>query len=887
MVESDEVKDVAVGNQESLQILLRAIGLSQGEFAPFLVRCNYAQLREQILQQLRELSPLKLSELVLDESATKLHRRIQQGIQDEQPEALMVFGIESVAAIDQLVIATNQAREQFLKSFPFPLILWVNDIILQKFIRLAPDFDSWTTIIKFASPREQLVNLIENTAKPVFDKVFEAGTGRFLNSAALNLEIGSTCRAELELAYKDLQNQGVSLEPELEASLEFVLGRTAENSFEVSRQHYERSLELWQQVWPVLGKLQPDEQEVTSSSPSPLTPSQTERIGCTLFCLGLWWGTYAEQNRAKYPEAFGKARSYFQQCIEVFEQHQRPKGVAKFILALALVLQKLEQWDELKKVAQKARELHETYSEQLRLARAYGFLAEVALASSAWSDAYQQAKKALDIVTNFSSEDSANLEFVRSFHGGRYLFILAQAQQHLDQSLAEEAPKSLESARIQTKPQYDPELYLQILEKSRDVYFQQGQYLTAFRFKQERLAVAQQYGFQAFIGANRLRPKQQINNPALPPVNQTPIIAQTIAAVGRKPDVDKLVERFERDDLKLTVIHAPASFGKSSMLQAGLIPTLRDHMIGLRQVLTVVQQTYSQDSVREIGKLLAQALAEKDVILRSSLDQTEQIVKQLQQNQQHNLLTVLIFDQFEEFFTAYPQASDRQKFWNLLQNCLDIPFVKVVLSLRQDYLNHLLEWENSAKLDIINNDILNSDNLYQLSSFSPETAYSVISILTKQAQFYVEDELIEKLVEDLAISSKEVNPLELQLLGSQLQRDNITTREAYQQLDSNPKDQLFQRYLEEVIKDCGSANEEVTRLVLYLLTTEEGTRTIKTSADLEQDFKLRYSASEIENLNLVLEILVGSGLVFLMPDSSTKHYQLAHDCLIPLIRRAP
>ena len=40
---------------------------------------------------------------------------------------------------------TNQMRDEFRRSFSFPLVLWVNDEIVQKLIKLAPDFYNWAS----------------------------------------------------------------------------------------------------------------------------------------------------------------------------------------------------------------------------------------------------------------------------------------------------------------------------------------------------------------------------------------------------------------------------------------------------------------------------------------------------------------------------------------------------------------------------------------------------------------------------------------------------------------------------------------------------------------------------------------------------------------------
>ncbi|NJN21439.1 MAG: hypothetical protein HC812_09945 [Leptolyngbya sp. RL_3_1] len=54
---------------------------------------------------------------------------------------------------------------------------------------------------------------------------------------------------------------------------------------------------------------------------------------------------------------------------------------------------------------------------------------------------------------------------------------------------------------------------------------------------------------------------------------------------------------------------------------------------------------------------------------------------------------MLVFDQFEEFFFEENTLAERRQFYTFLQYCIDQPWVKVVLALREDYLHHLLEVE--------------------------------------------------------------------------------------------------------------------------------------------------------------------------------------------------
>lgn len=136
-------EDLAINNEQSLQRLARAIVMSQGEFSLILVCCNYPSLGSEVANHLQEISSYKIQQLVVKPSIQTLLTSIIEEVEDPLPSALIVFGLESVEAIDKVLSATNLVRDEFRKCFPFPLILWINEPILHKMIRLAPDFKGW------------------------------------------------------------------------------------------------------------------------------------------------------------------------------------------------------------------------------------------------------------------------------------------------------------------------------------------------------------------------------------------------------------------------------------------------------------------------------------------------------------------------------------------------------------------------------------------------------------------------------------------------------------------------------------------------------------------------------------------------------------------------
>jgi len=840
-------------NEQALNTLVRAITLSQGQFSLILVRCNYTALREQTLEQLRSQCPIAIRELVLAESSPTLYTAIKTELGEQYPEALMVLGLENVGDLETILTSTNQVREEFRKEFSFPLVLWITNGILQKLIKLVPDLESWSTTVELVLLSEDLLTFLGQTTDDVFAQVMEAGAGRFVDSASLGLGEGSTRRYELESALQELKERKVALEPELNASLEFVLGQNSQLSMAESWKHYEHSLQIWHQH------------------------PNLERQGCLLFYMGLWWRRYAVLHRAEYTAACSKAKEFFRQCVESFEQANRFDLSAKFINAWGEVLTRLEGIEELEAVAQRAVPLLQQYSEPIWIAYGYGLQSEVALRQKNWSEAKRYAELALTTNDQTAKDSQNDWSWERNHYRNLYEMLLAKSERQMGQ--VAEAIARLESAQANGNPQHDPTLYIQILEELRSLYFDQKQYLKAFDAKQAQQAVEQQYGFRAFIGAGRLQPSKSVSNPALVKADDKGTVAQEISASGRQQDVNRLVGRIARDDQKLIVLHGQSGVGKSSILQAGLIPALDPIMLGARDVVTVLQQVYSNWN-RELGQGLLRSLQGfKKLELPENTDSVPSILQHLRVGVDHNLLIVLIFDQFEEFFFVYKDPSDRKLFYEFLRDCLNIPFVKVILSLREDYLHYLLECnERLISLDVVNNNILDKNILAYLGNFPPNDAKAVIQALTKQSQFAMQPDLVDELVRDLAEDLGEVRPIELQVVGTQLQAEAITSLEKYK--ERGPKERFVERFLEEVVKDCGAEHEQIAKLVLYLLTDENLTRPLKTRGDLEMELDFAK-----EKLDLVLEVLVKSRLVFLIPAVPTDRYQLVHDYLVVFVRQ--
>jgi WD40 repeat protein len=871
-----------VNNEKALRQLAWAIENAAGKFKLILARCNYASLRSRLISKLQEICQVEISVLQLRESGRTLYSAIHQEFEDKSPAALMVLGLESVPFLSQMLTSANQVREEFRKHFPFPLVLWINDDVYKQLMQFAPDLESWATSKNFAIAPDELANELRDIANSWFSNNLRLGEDDYL-----------ILSAELEAAHRDLLGDEEFFTLELQAVLESLLGlvKRVNNQKDTAIEHYQKSLNLWQRLNNLERQLK----------------ILNDIADCYyLKSLRIPDKTHPDWQATKY---------YIQEYLNLiylnlFSDHQQHKLIANASINFGEALRDLEEWEALERLVNLALEIHQAENQPLDLARDYGFLAEVALAEERWQDAKNFACQALDVLSPISSLESPDTsgiiyeleeESVISYDASLYKFILAKSQYHLGNK--SEAIRNLETARELSEPLQGLRLYLDILKHLQKLYFEGKEYLKAYDIKQEQFSVEQQFGLRAFIGAGRL---QSFKGEAFSTQHKyRETIAPEIAASTRQLDVERLIERVGRNDCKLIVIYGQSGVGKSSLVNAGLEPALKNKAIGIKDNLPVVMRVYTnwqEELTKQIAENLSPNLSPCRREALNSLNSPPSlagkgvgglgstIFQQLAVNEERNIRTVLIFDQFEEFFFVCTEPAQRREFMEFLAECLNVLSVKVILSLRVDYLHYLLECNKLPNMKIIGSDILSNNVLYELGNFTPSDAKSIIQRLTQSANFPLEPGLIDKLVEDLAGALVEVRPIELQIVGAQLQTENINTLAKYGLLGDKAKEELVKRYLEAVVENCGTENIQVAELLLYSLTDEKGTRPLKTRIELERNLEdvitpTALSRTLPSQLDLVLEILVKSGLVLVLPEKPDDRYQLVHDYIAAFIRQ--
>jgi WD40 repeat protein/tetratricopeptide (TPR) repeat protein len=878
--------------QTTLDELRFSLEAAEGQFKLMFVRCNYQSLRSQLLETLQATTALHIQTVHIQANACSLFHALYPYRTPHHPAVLSLSGLETANDPDRLLRSANPVREEFRKHFPCPLLVWVNDRLLNQLIRLVPDFESWGITYHFSLSPDQLRQQLHQQSDRLEQKLLQ-GDGPLAPWHPNATLTQDRDREELRSALEALQQQHQQISPELAARVQVLVGRNAYERpripLDTARRHFKGALAYWQQ--------------------QPQHPDSLQKQALLHLHLGLVALRDHDSRRLDRGHHHGRhtildtARQHLQTCVDLFESNQQPDAVAKILPILGETLYRLGEWDSLSQLAHRAIPLHKTHSNLLYLALDYGFLATIASLEQRWYPAQAWADRALQALAQLNIQSPFPLPF-QFLISQTIRLLLVKAQQHLDrlhsaQENLDIALGDLPRALQESAHQIDPHCYLRLLDRLRDSYRQHHQYLAAFHIKQRQRSIEQQYGFRAFIGAGQLKPQRQ-HFPYTPSqsrgraMSQPGHVAPEILASPRWTDIETIRERLSRPEFKLITLYGPSGVGKTSLIDAGLVPALQQISIGVRTPVPIVVRVYDDwddSGSRTLCDRARQQLAQyldlpspdsttTDPETDPETDPYGDLLDVLTFASQRNTFVVLIFDQFEEFFFANTKADQRLPFYEFLNRCFDIFYVKVLLSLREDYIHCLLECDRQLEITGGQHNLLDQDRLYYLSSFSPNDARHLIGHLTEtRPHLDLEPALIDAIVEDLANESGDVRPIELQLIGAQLQHHNITHLDQYRQLGPNPKQQLVEDFLEDVIGDCGPENETAARHLLYRLTDKQGHRPIKAYSELDRDFN-----DSSDALDLILEIFVKSGLVSLLPEAPEPRFQLVHDYLVAFIR---
>jgi len=342
---------------------------------------------------------------------------------------------------------------------------------------------------------------------------------------------------------------------------------------------------------------------------------------------------------------------------------------------------------------------------------------------------------------------------------------------------------------------------------------------------------------------------------------------------GRKTFTNQLIKVVETK--KLVAVIGASGSGKSSVVLAGLIPSLRQQenwlIASLRPGATpfenLAKALLSPVVQLETGKSEGVAEVNGDEINQLAIDLQEgnrtlsHVVKSIGSSRRF----LLVIDQFEEIYT-YPNQKSRQFLDCLLDAVQNFSAFRLVITLRVDFLNQAIKYDPfREKLDYWKPEFIGGMERHQLQAVIEEPA--------KKRNVYLEAGLTEHILNEVGDEQGNLPLLEFALTELWKQQENgLLTRLKYDEIGGVEK--ALCRHAEGVYDALKEGDKERTKQIfMKLVSPGEGTeytRQLATRAEVgEENWDLvthlatarlvvsnRNETTEIETVEIVHEALI-------------------------------
>jgi tetratricopeptide (TPR) repeat protein len=360
--------------------------------------------------------------------------------------------------------------------------------------------------------------------------------------------------------------------------------------------------------------------------------------------------------------------------------------------------------------------------------------------------------------------------------------------------------------------------------------------------------------------------------------------AEIFAQLQRNRSLKECLESITSNTFRFGILMGESGSGKTSFLQAGLLPKLSNPGGIHRGVYVKFADRHPIDTIR--SALMEQLKLPKDKVATADLLSLlavaeEAIAKPL----------ILLCDQFEQFFVHHKHRSDRQPFIQALTDWYrtETLSVKIVVCIRGDMCDRLVELHQALGYS------LGPQEVFRLEKFTPTEAAKVLRVIADTEDLQFDDRFVAELAEqELAREDGLISPVDLQILAWMIQRQTAEelrafNRTAFQKFGG--VEGLMTRFLERTLdaRMIKTQREAAVKVLLALTDLERNVRAgVLTLTELQTKLQNTIKPEEVEeaaswlarsDVRLITSTEQSDAI------GNTMAYELAHERIIPALMR--
>ncbi|NJO52117.1 MAG: tetratricopeptide repeat protein [Leptolyngbyaceae cyanobacterium RM2_2_4] len=361
--------------------------------------------------------------------------------------------------------------------------------------------------------------------------------------------------------------------------------------------------------------------------------------------------------------------------------------------------------------------------------------------------------------------------------------------------------------------------------------------------------------------------------------------AEIFAQLQRNRSLKECLESFTSDSFRFGILMGESGSGKTSFLQAGLLPRLSTSESTHRAVYIKFADRHPIDTIRaaltEQLKLPKEQVAMADLL--ELLAAAEEAIAQP---------LILLFDQFEQFFVHHRHRSDRQPFIQALTDWYhtETLSVKIVVCIRGDMCDRLVELHQAIGYS------LGPQEVFRLEKFTPTEAAKVLRVIADTEDLQFDDRFVSELAEQELANREDglISPVDLQILAWMIQRQTAEelrafNRTAFQKFGG--VEGLMTRFLERTLEArmIKTQREAAVKVLLALTDLERNVRAgVLTLTELQTKLQNTVKPEEVEEASSWLarsDVRLITSTEQSDATGNARGYELAHERIIPALMR--
>lgn len=321
---------------------------------------------------------------------------------------------------------------------------------------------------------------------------------------------------------------------------------------------------------------------------------------------------------------------------------------------------------------------------------------------------------------------------------------------------------------------------------------------------------------------------------------------------------------------RAVVVHGPSGSGKSSLIQASVLPNLMD----AEDVRVVPLDGWppGEDPTHWLSIAMHSAL--KHGTPPADMPPAEAVLSSLKRAiRGSSRILVICIDQLEQLFYSDRDPNQTKAFFDCINDILDLPLrtLRVVMSLREDYLGVFRDRLRDHRRVLGQGFRVGTLTVAELAESMCKTA-----LTGEPSQEWSLDEMRSAMMQARVPGQPESDEAEVQAAYGQ-----IVCRALFQDRASNthaqaPKgvrtETILRKYFEDTLSDLGPLREAAEDLLADQLITVEGGRTLRTEQELESHFSKN-------DLQTILRVLEGAAILRAASHQGSRYFELGHDWL--------